>query len=193
MATHDLPKTFSLEDKSHDMADGPGLFVSAPGVLLVWQGYHGEGAAIAMDLAVCATYLDIIDKYGIEHAQNVLRAGVNMARAPREEAVYEAEKQREEHNIASMLQALDRNREKLANSEEDILDLSYRQLLFKQWTREEAAENASTLLQRPISTEAWRKRVDRWAEARGRPPLGQTKRRSRRLSGHEHHKGTDSR
>ena len=71
------------------------------------------------------------------------------------------------------------------DNEDMLLDQSYVALEQGRWTRARAANIAQTVLKKPLSTEAWRKRVDRWAEKQGLPPLGQTKRRPRsRLSGH---------
>ncbi len=56
---------------------------------------------------------------------------------------------------------------------EAALSLTYSMLYNKQMTREEAASFASKYLRRPTSTEAWRKRVDRWAQEQGKAKIEQ--------------------
>ena len=74
---------------------------------------------------------------------------------------------------------------KFRNNEEFLLDASYNLLKAKRLTREEVADLAKRFLGKEITTNAWRKKTDRWAELQNLPPLGQTKRRPRRrLSGH---------
>jgi hypothetical protein len=63
--------------------------------------------------------------------------------------------------------------------EERVLDFTYQWMRTKAMTREMAAFFASSQLGY-ISTDAWRKKVDRWAKSNGYPALGQTKRKSRK-------------
>jgi hypothetical protein len=75
-----------------------------------------------------------------------------------------------------------------SSPEDMLLNFSYALLQTRQITREYAASMASRALGREMSTTAWRKRVDRYAEAQGLPPLGQTKRRPRKqVSGQSGH------
>lgn len=64
--------------------------------------------------------------------------------------------------------------------EEFVLWRTYTWLRDKQITRKQAAQFAADVLGKEISTDTWRKRVDRWAEARHLPKIEIYKRR-----GHE--------
>ena len=63
---------------------------------------------------------------------------------------------------------------------EHVLSLSYDQLSRRAWTREQALRFARNLLDSSITAEAWRRRVDRWAEREGKPALGLTRGRPRK-------------
>jgi hypothetical protein len=52
-----------------------------------------------------------------------------------------------------------------------LLDTSYKMLRNGYFSRSEAAEFASQMLGKPIESEAWRKRVNKFARDRGRDPL----------------------
>jgi len=63
--------------------------------------------------------------------------------------------------------------------EDRVIDFTYQWMRRKAMTREMAAFFASKQLGF-ITTDAWRKKVDRWAKSNGYPALGQTKRRPRK-------------
>ena len=159
----------------------PGLYVNRDHpdhVEMHWESVDGRDLMILLPHDVCATLLNIIDSYGADHAQELLMTAVRVAHA--------AENQSEEvpvYNVAQFIQALKNDRAKLTNEEHVFLAQSYEHLKSKDWTRAQAAAFASTMLGRAIGIEAWRKRVDRWAEDQGLPAIGQTKRRRRNLSG----------
>ena len=64
------------------------------------------------------------------------------------------------------------------DKEDDATELTYGLLYDKQVSRDEAADLASALLGRTISSEAWRKHIDRWAAAKGLPKVGHRKRQT---------------
>jgi hypothetical protein len=66
-----------------------------------------------------------------------------------------------------------------------VVHFTYVLLREKQINRSQAAEIASLLLEKPISTEAWRKRVDRWVEKHQLPKVGLPRRSKRRSSTRE--------
>jgi hypothetical protein len=53
--------------------------------------------------------------------------------------------------------------------EEQVLEASYTMLLYGNLSRADVAGMAAQRLKRSISTEAWRKAVDRWADSKGVP------------------------
>lgn len=63
------------------------------------------------------------------------------------------------------------------DNETDVVLLTYDLLSDRAISRDEAADLASDLLGRPIKSDAWRKRVDRFAEAHGLPKIEAYKRR----------------
>lgn len=63
--------------------------------------------------------------------------------------------------------------------EDRVIDFTYQWMLHRRMTRQMAAKFASSKLGH-VSTDAWRKKVDRWARVHGYPPLGQTKRTPRK-------------
>ncbi len=60
------------------------------------------------------------------------------------------------------------------------LQHTYRMLYERQITREQAAHLAASWINKPVTTEAWRKRVDRWAEDQGKPKIEQPRGRPRK-------------
>ena len=65
--------------------------------------------------------------------------------------------------------------DKWETEEDQLLSLCYWLLKNKTFSREQAARFASARLPKPVDKDAWRKRVDRWAEAKGLPKVEQRK------------------
>ena len=149
---------------------------------IAWLDEDGKYHDTSLDFNVCATFLSIIDKYGIDHAFGVATAFLPVLPSDATDTDFDA-RSKQINSIVQSLRALDLHRGKLAEQEYEMLNLSYHALLNKEQTRAEVAEFASIMLGHSVSTDAWRKAVDRWAEREGLPPLGQTKRRPRKLSG----------
>ena len=130
---------------------------------------------VALDVAEFWRFYQLIKSEGIEQARSLVLSGLQFAR----HEVTEEDTRR----ISAALWEVQHY--PVFSPEEIQLWRSYWELQRKETTRDEAAQRASAFLETPISTDAWRKRVDRWAEDQGLPALGQTKRRPRsKLSGH---------
>ncbi len=77
--------------------------------------------------------------------------------------------------VADILNHIQRAIQKhFKNNEEAVIAATYVGLVRDACTRSEAALFASAMLGRTITSEAWRKRVDRWAQDKSRnlPPVG---------------------
>ncbi len=59
-----------------------------------------------------------------------------------------------------------------------VLEYTYIMLRNKQLTHEQAADDATVLLGKYISRDAWRMRVKKWAKLSGLPPVGQRQRKT---------------
>lgn len=128
--------------------------------LPVFWGWYtvivSQGIDQALEMAAFAGALvrhDLVDK---RDGGTFVKGGL-----PQEERAY----------LRRMLECLkdmgDRNKDK----ETHALQISYEVLGRKDWTRKQAARFASNVLGREISTDTWRKRVDRWAQRQGKPKV----------------------
>ena len=135
----------------------------------------GNTQAITIDAATFLHFHQLIKTEGADHAYTIATAGLQFA-----------QHDVSEHDV-KWIQAVLRGIQNVPefSQEELLLSLAYWNLRLKKTTREESATHASAFLSTTISTDAWRKRVDRWAKAQGYDALGQTKRRPRTLSGRE--------
>jgi hypothetical protein len=130
-----------------------------------------------MDLGTYFRLLYLIKTQGFHYAIDVVAAGAEMALGHEVTLLERAP-------ILATLQHIQDHAKTLEEPEQLILQHCYKELRAKKMTRQRAALLASTILDKPISTNAWRKKTDRWAEKQGMEPLGQTKRRARsRVSG----------
>lgn len=144
-----------------------------------WSYYDPAAMAtrwVEMDVITAARLLHTIQRDGIDHAIDLLAAGVRLAG-------YALLSDEQFLHVHAALSALQSDVALVADAEELLLRRTYELLRDKRITRDGAATLASALFGLPITTDAFRKRVDRWAETHGLPPLGQTKRRPRKLSG----------
>jgi hypothetical protein len=100
---------------------------------------------------------ELIEKWGIGQAQELLLFGASLVKKETSE--------RDVERLRLILEAVHRSPIGQAEDLEDhVLWRSYTWLLEKQINRKQAARYASDVLGREISTDTWRKRVDRWAE-----------------------------
>jgi hypothetical protein len=140
----------------------------------------GENDRIFVNAVDAFNLYDLARHIGNDQAYQVFRLGAIATKRPwpeqDEQELYQA--------FETILRETESRIKDLPDSEDNVLWYSYEMLDQKKLTRERAAKIASGMLGKTFTTEAWRKRVDRWAEAQGHPPLGQTKRRPRKLSGH---------
>ena len=82
--------------------------------------------------------------------------------------------ERTEEEWESLRHALDElisDVDQWTDNDEMLLKESYTALRSGRWTRARAAEIARNVLGKPITTDGWRKRVDRWAKDRGLPKI----------------------
>jgi hypothetical protein len=156
----------------------PGIFVLGEHVAIAWYGENGEWCDVMLDTEVCATYLRIIDTHGFDHALAVALATFRMSQAVTKEPIPSEAYEQQVFGVIQSLRALDLHRAQLAERDYELLEASYYALRAKTWTRAEAADIAATMLGREITTEAWRKAVDRWAEKQGLPKVEIYKRKA---------------
>jgi hypothetical protein len=135
----------------------------------------GRDVPLVLHVEDAFQFLLAINAGGVDRAARLARAGVELAGGTVDAQTY--------HQITVALDTLRYRMANTASYEELIMRLAYYALREKQITREEAAEQASEHLGQQFRTEPFRKRLDRWAASRGLPAIGQTKRRSRKLSG----------
>ncbi len=86
------------------------------------------------------------------------------------------------HYEAFILATYEELKNRFPNEESLLIDFSYNMLRQREATRADMAHFASFMLGETIGTEAWRKRVDRWAERQGLPKVEQYKRKSNELA-----------
>jgi len=109
---------------------------------------------------------NIAQQWGSDRAYEVLRLGAVLAKGQLSE--------HDEHELRNALSyMLTQGAEPFfsdkKNLEEFAIATAYILLRQNKITRDLAAFQAQSLLGREISTDTWRKRVDRWAERRGLP------------------------
>ncbi len=105
----------------------------------------------------------IIDRWGKDRACDVLTAGALLVK--HELSDYD------QRRLRAMIMEIEAIRVLWRDQEEMVLFHTFRLLYEKKMSRRDAAEYASSILGRKISTDAWRKRVDRWAETREFPKV----------------------
>ena len=117
----------------------------------------GASTEVTLDPAVFVGLVHVTRTLGWEHALAVLQFGATLVK-PELTAV---DTQRLEYTLT----ALDRYIAQWEDPAELALALSYEQYREHQLTDAQAALFATALLGQPVSADAWRQRVDRWAEA----------------------------
>jgi hypothetical protein len=133
----------------------------------------GDTWAVPLDVTTFMHFYNTIKNEGIERAQQIALASLQFTR-------HEVTEEDQRRLAAALWQV---QNYPVFDREEIMLVSSYWALRQKHLTREQVAQEASTFLGKRLSTDAWRKRVDRWAEEQGYEAIGQTKRRPRKLSG----------
>jgi transglutaminase-like putative cysteine protease len=123
----------------------------------------GEGWHVTMTIAVWAAFVHAIRAYGIDHASQLILTSVHIALPNDEDIDY--------RRIRVTLEAIQEYAPDVEEEEEYLLSYSYYMLSVKYMTRPRVAEIASTILGRPITPEAWRKAVNKWAHENGMPKL----------------------
>jgi hypothetical protein len=124
----------------------------------------GQPDIIELQIAVAASLYRTFQNEGLEAVADL----VYLVIALREGKVSKEEQDRLLVPIRDILEALTTS---FQNNEDMLLSASYSLLHDKRITREEAALMASRGLGKKTTTDAWRKRVDRWAEKEGLPKV----------------------
>ena len=134
-------------------------------VALIRIAYHasdsGESTEVTLDPVVFVGLVHAMRTLGREHALAVLQCGATLVKP----ALTAVDTQRLDY----VLSAVERYIAQWEDPSELALAVSYDQLRKHQLTAAQAALFASALLYQPVTAEAWRQRVDRWAEAQQRP------------------------
>jgi hypothetical protein len=127
-----------------------------------YEGDSGESTAVTLDPAVFIGLVHMTRTLGRDHARALLQFGATLVK-PELTAV-------DRQRLDYVLTALDRYIAQWDDLADLALALSYQQRRDHQLTDVQAALFATALLDQPVSTEVWRQRVDRWAEAQQQPP-----------------------
>ena len=122
----------------------------------------GESTEVTLDPAAFVGLVHMTRTLGREHARAVLQFGATLVKP----ALTAVDTQR----LDDVLTALERYIAQWDDPVELAMALSYEQRRDHQLTDAQAALFATALLDQPVSADAWRQRVDRWAEAQQRPP-----------------------
>lgn len=110
-------------------------------------------------------YYRIIREHGLEYAQRLALGGL----AINGHNVTENDRGR----ARAMLSALHAAATQFyGDKEEALLEMSYDRLRARKETYEEAAKVAESILRKPFTPDAWRRKIARWAERTGRPRVG---------------------
>ena len=123
----------------------------------------GESTEVTLDPAVFVGLVHATRTLGREHARALLQFGATLVK-PELTAV-------DTQRLDYVLTALERYITQWDDPAELALAVSYDQLRKHQLTDVQAALFASALLDQPVSTHAWRQRMDRWAGHHHLPPL----------------------
>lgn len=129
----------------------------------------GPAEQARLDIVTAARLLHTMQHDGIDHAIDLVTVGFHLVGQEVPDDVY--------HRIQVTLIQLKKNWAPADNAEDMMLLRTYELLKAKRMTRDGAAMVAGAVLGRPVSSEAWRKAVDRWAEKKGLPKVEQRKRR----------------
>ena len=122
----------------------------------------GEPYTIEPSVVTLRILTELIDTWGMGQARDLLIFGASLVK--RDAAKHSASR------LQVILDSVQRSAiGKAEDLEAFVLWRSYTWLLDKQINRKQAARYASDVLGREISTDTWRKRVDRWAEKQGFP------------------------
>ena len=123
----------------------------------------GEETRVALDAAVFVGLLHVTKTWGIEHAHALLLFGASLVK-PEITGV-------ESRRLHLALTALQRYVAQWDDPAELALAITYEQLRTSQITDEQAAIFAAALLDKPMRSDRWRKRVEGWVAKQGLPPL----------------------
>ncbi len=131
----------------------------------------GVRANVRMPEAAFLDFYETIIRHSIKDAYNVAAAGIRMAgREPT---------QAESDRIWALLPVLRVNGDLFyGDQEEAMLESTYRKLVNREETYEEAAARARAFLRVDYSRDTWRKKVTRFAERKGYPKVGLRQRNS---------------
>jgi hypothetical protein len=124
----------------------------------------GEPYTIEIDVVQARTLSEIVTKWGVGPALDLLLFGASVARC----AIAETDVT----HLKTVLERLPHSTLGQAGDLEDwVLWRTYTWLREKQVTRAQAAKYAEDILQKPVSTDGWRMAVDRWAAKRHWPKV----------------------
>ncbi len=128
----------------------------------------GEQERIFLNGVTALELYDLTERAGVEQAYQLFRFAAQIAARPWTD--------QQEHGLRQCFDAvladIERRIKELPDPEETALWYSYELLSRQKTTRTRVARLASHLLGRPITAEAWRKAVNKWASEKGMPPLG---------------------
>lgn len=146
----------------------------------------GQKTVLKLPFTLYLPLVRMIKQYGdrgLEHAFSLMVLGglltLQQQKTPDERAAQTDEDVIEENNelARQMGYILGRIREsveaRFKNDEEAVLYVSYGAMRARIFTRADAALFASAMLGRNISSEAWRKRLDRWVANKDLPAIEQ--------------------
>ena len=129
----------------------------------------GVRANVRMPEATFLDFYETITRHSLNDAVRVAIAGMRMAgHEPTSE---------ETLRITALLSVLKSNGDLFyGDQEEAMLESTYRKLVNREETYEEAAARARAFLRVDYSRDTWRKKVTRFAERKGYPKVGQRQR-----------------
>jgi hypothetical protein len=130
---------------------------------------HATGGEdrVFLDGATALELHELAERAGAEQAYQLFRFAATVAVRPWTDQ-HEQELRQVFDTILADIEHRIRN---LPDPEEQALWFSYELLRQQKTTRPRAARLASTILGRPITPEAWRKAVNKWAHENGMPKL----------------------
>ena len=133
-------------------------------LILIPHPTTNKPVSVAVDALAVLELADLAKRAGVEIAFRVFRLGIIMNEGWSPEGVRQMR-----HVFDELLRFVEQ--QNIENVLEEVLQITYGMLHDKTVTRRQAAEWASRMLGRRVSSDTWRKSVDAWAKRKGYPKI----------------------